>query len=498
MLPYDDAYDSATVKLDLPPGKTETVDLPLKIKMRTDPVRYLTWDQIYPDEPGKKELMQNCVSCHGKLWFHRLPRDRAGWEYSVNRMSTGSPTWAGMPNVRLSVPERELILNYLVRNFSPDKPPRDVRLEDRSAVVDEEALSHAIWTEYEYFAAPSFNDSDVQPAARTSFGGFNVLHDAYISPLDGTIWLSSPGTDSAVNLNPRILSLHDRWRTYPVKQGGRLSWEHGITVDSKGHVWLAEISDGRLGELNPATGEFKQHETPHLGSILQVAADKDDNIWYGHVHGGFIGRYNAKTASIQDWPMPISDSSAYGMALDNEGSVWFAGWGRNVVLKFDPKTFRFSEYFTTTVPSGVRRLGVDQDDNVWFSENSGEGIGVIEKGSTRIKEYRTPLHWTEPYETWPDKRGTVWVTDAVYNSLIAFDSKTRKWGSYYPQPQSDHWSIPKVEIDSQGTIWMGSRGVPNLVAAKFQPKGNVPVSFETAVVNSPNTPSWSSHANVRQ
>jgi len=88
-----------------------------------------------------------------------------------------------------------------------------------------------------------------------------------------------------------------------------------------------------------------------------------------------------------------------------------------------------------------------------------------------------PYRFSAAYETWPDNRGSVWISDHIYNSLIRFDVNTKKF-TYYPLPQvgsfagDSGWSVPKVEVDKDGTLWFGSRGVPNIVAVHFNPKGN--------------------------
>ena len=71
-----------------------------------------------------------------------------------------------------------------------------------------------------------------------------------------------------------------------------------------------------------------------------------------------------------------------------------------------------------------------------------------------------------------DNRGSIWVTDDTYNSLIRFDVVTKKF-TYYPLPQV-RWSVPKVEIGKDGSVWFGSRGIQTIVGVNFKPKGKRP------------------------
>lgn len=487
VLPYEGAYDSPKTKVELAPGQSGKVDLALKARpARADTTQYLAWDEIYPEQPGKHELMVNCMGCHGRIFFHRMARDEAGWKASITKMTTGVGTWAGNRYVEIDPDTRDRITQYLVRNFGPAAPRRDVRMDERR--LDEAALSTALWIEYEYNWEPFLPDTDDTPSGRAVYTSGHRLHDPYVSPVDGTIWYASSGNDTILQLDPREPGFRKRWRKWQINQG-RLTFMHGIAVDRKGHVWWAEISGSRLGELDPATGSVTRHEIPHGGSMLQVALDSRDNVWYGLVHGSYIGRLDAATRRIQDWKMPIADTSPYGITIDADDNFWTVGWARHVVTKFDPRTNRFTEYFPSSIPAGTRRLGADAQGSIWFSMNSAEGIGLIEKGSDRIVEFRTPLRWSEPYETWPDNRGNVWATDSVYGSIIRFDAKAKRWGAYYPYPQADHWSVPKIEVAGDGTIWAGSRGVPNIVAVAFKPNGNVPRAIAPSGPSSPGTAS---------
>ena len=101
---------------------------------------------------------------------------------------------------------------------------------------------------------------------------------------------------------------------------------------------------------------------------------------------------------------------------------------------------------------------------------SADQLGTLDPKAGKITEIKFPLRYTEAYDTWPDKDDNIWISDSHYNVLVYYDRKTQKF-TYYPLPQGSHWSVPKVEIDRDNTVWTGSRGVPNIVAVHFYPNG---------------------------
>ena len=61
------------------------------------------------------------------------------------------------------------------------------------------------------------------------------------------------------------------------------------------------------------------------------------------------------------------------------------------------------------------------------------------------------MPFSEPYDTWPDADGNIWISDGGQGgALIKFDPRTEKF-TYYPTPQRT--DQPKLEITREGAIW---------------------------------------------
>ena len=118
--------------------------------------------------------------------------------------------------------------------------------------------------------------------------------------------------------------------------------------------------------------------------------------------------------------------------------------------------------------SGPRRPTVAPDGRVWFSENTGDGIGVLDPKTGKITEYRSPVRHGGEYECFSDAQGNIWVSLRAYDTLAKFDPKTTKF-TYYPYPNLTGF-VPKIETDAQGTIWFGL----GTTLTSFKVNGNVP------------------------
>ena len=80
-----------------------------------------------------------------------------------------------------------------------------------------------------------------------------------------------------------------------------------LGIDSKGVIWFVNSSKGRIGRLDPATGEIKEWESPsgprsHPYSLAVI----NDKIWYNEsaMRPDALVRFDPETESFQSWAIP--------------------------------------------------------------------------------------------------------------------------------------------------------------------------------------------------
>jgi virginiamycin B lyase len=242
-------------------------------------------------------------------------------------------------------------------------------------------------------------------------------------------------------------------------------------------VYFADIAGGFLGELNPATGEFKRYPTTGDPdeSMVQIVVDSRDNVWMGLISTNKLGKLDASSREVILWDWPTPDTNPYGLIISHDDKVWTAGISKHMIVRFDPATQTFTEYATPTQPSAPRRLGEDDDGNIWWAEYSGGHVGVLDPRTGSMQQFAFPLAHSRGYDCWPVGR-FVWMTEATYQTLVRFEPKTAEF-VYYPLPSiqpSGNPGVPKIEVDPEGTIWFAYRGLrdrANPVVA-FKPWGN--------------------------
>ncbi len=444
-----EGFKSAPQTVSLESSANQKVNLSITAEPVKSDAELVDYDTLYPPGPARTAIENQCMSCHG-ITYHRRSKTREEWKKSLDSMIVWGEGQFVIP-VYTSVPNYDLILDYLATNFGPNHPKRELKLD--AVPVDENEVANAIYTEYEL---PQLKDGRRRP------------HDPYVGP-DGTVWFGDTGNRSVFQLNTKADFAHrisQEFQSPDARTG-----VHGSTVDSKGIVYYADIRTGYLGEVNPKDGEFVLHGTMPDSSMLEVVPDSKDNIWFDLALGNRIGKLDAKTRKISMWDLPTPDSNLYGLVVDHQDKIWTVAIAKHFLVKFDPVTEKFTEYKTPAQPSGPRRLGVDRDGNIWWSEYIGGNLGKLDPKTGKMVEYKLPLRYSEGYEAWP-VGDDVWQSEVNYHTLIKFNRTSQKF-FYYPLPEKQGGpGVPKMEVDHEGIIWFGFRGLKNNTVVAFKPKGN--------------------------
>tara|TARA_B100001123_G_C15330904_1_gene1031176 strand:+ start:2298 stop:4052 length:1755 start_codon:yes stop_codon:yes gene_type:complete len=439
-------------------------------QINADGALLVDFDELYPPDPARDLMLQNCFGCHGPAAFHnRGVKNEAGWRRAVNRMFDVDGQVAnmavGVPQLTydtVSMEEKELIIKYLADNFGPGSTQRDLLLDP--VVRDEAALSKAIYIQYEFNRGPRKEVNGPPPSWS--------VHSAFASIANpGVIWVSGNGSNSIIRVDTDDRNYETRTTEYWIENDENINvTPHGI-LEFDGIVYWVELSGDHLGELNPETGEQKRYRMPVTGGGPHSAwADSRGNIWYTYfASAGVIGRFDTNTKEFTEWE-PLKGFSGYGILVDRLDRVWAVGLHTPATLMYNQETGEWKSY---PMSNPARRPAIDSNGKIWAAHFYGNAITKIDPVTNEITEYELPLKDGNPYEIWPDEDNNLWIENMIYNSLVKFDQQTTEF-VYYPFPEI-RAHTPKIDRGPRGALWftLGNFTGPGLAA--FKPNGNVAV-----------------------
>ena len=439
----EEAFESPTVTVAVRAGETATVDLALTA-LDGGPeqgaaargasaqrnygggaadgraAEIVDFDTLYPPHPARDIMLRSCFGCHGPAGFHRRgPRNENGWRRAVDRMfdvdgrvANMSP---GVPQIThdlVSVEEKELIIQYLTANFGPGSQPRDLELDP--LVRDEEALSRAVYIEYELNRGPRRLLANGAPPRGS-------IHSVFASVAEpGVIWVSGNGSNSIIRMDSRDPDFETRTREIWIENPDNINvTPHGI-VEHRGRVYWVELTGDHFGELDPATGEMKRHPLPTTGAgPHSLWVDSRGQFWYTYfASAGRIGRFDPAANDFTEWE-PLAGFSGYGIVVDRQDRVWAVGLHTPAIFMYNQETAAWRSY---ALSNPARRPAIDANGKVWAAHYFGNAISKIDPVTGIVTEFELPLKDGNPYDVWPDAEDNLWVENGIYNAAGAVRS----------------------------------------------------------------------------
>src|SRR5207302_147410 len=214
-----------------------------------------------------------------------------------------------------------------------------------------------------------------------------------------------------------------------------LPWS--ATPDKDGNLWMPYYGRGNeVARLNPNTAEVKRVLLPFEESagVHSSVPTPDGTVWFTEFalnrsakldpQTGTIGKIDAKTGKVVHWSPP-THGMPQRLDLDSNGIVYFSERQGNKIGRFDPKTETFKEYPLPGPAGTPYAIAVDKDDTVWYNSNDQDTIGRLDPNTGKIVEYPFPQSDGLMREFFLDSHGRMWFASPT-NNRVGYFYLTRK------------------------------------------------------------------------
>jgi virginiamycin B lyase len=134
---------------------------------------------------------------------------------------------------------------------------------------------------------------------------------------------------------------------------------------------------------DPESMEVTEYKLPLPGStVRRLDIAPDGRIWFVNSSLGRIGRLDPTTGEIKEWDSPSGPKShPYAMAVV-DGIVWYneSGVRPDMLVRFDPVTESFQSW---PVPTGriyagiIRHMRPTREGNLLIHQTSTNRIGMV-------------------------------------------------------------------------------------------------------------------------
>jgi streptogramin lyase len=290
---------------------------------------------------------------------------------------------------------------------------------------------------------------------------------------------------------------------------------HDVIVDADGHAWHSDFGAQIVGELDPKTGKVVDHAIPLLrpeqpkGS-LDIEFDPAGNLWVGLSYQGGAVKIDRKTKQVTAFPLnkewldlttqtnmvtptnmnvdnkvwmtdtatrnlyrldtttgkwenlgvsKVADRqiSGYGLPTDKDNNVYMLEFGGNSIGMKNAKTGEVKIWTTPNQRTRPRRGRLDDQGRLWFAEYAGNAIGVFDPATERMKEYKLPTAWGNPYDVVPSKGAAeVWTGSMSNDRVSRLNTKTEEFTEYLLPRTTNIRRVFVDETSGRPVLWIGN------------------------------------------
>jgi virginiamycin B lyase len=248
---------------------------------------------------------------------------------------------------------------------------------------------------------------------------------------NGSIWYTGQLSGKLGRIDPGTGEIKE----YPVKtpQTG----PHGIAEDADGHIWFTGNHLGLVGKLDPRTGDIVEYRMPDpkAKDPHSIAIDHGGTVWFTLQAANMIGRIDPHSGEVKLVASPTPNSRPYGVKINSTGVPVFVEFGSNKIATVDPASMAIREYSLPNPASRPRRLVLAPNDVVWYTDFSRGYLGRLDLATGVHKEWPSPSGpQSRPYGMALAK-DAIWYSEslAMPNTIVRFDPATEKFQS---------WAIP--------------------------------------------------------
>lgn len=227
------------------------------------------------------------------------------------------------------------------------------------------------------------------PVGEIVKGAEPPLHDIMIDKEDN-VWLTGGGKNKIFKFDARSLqfSTWDITEEYGTKP-------HTGELDGKGNYWVTMQTGkpngkGYVVKLELQTGKVTGYATkdfphPYGPEPYGLVIDGKGTVWFTELYSGKLGKVDPATGEMTEYATPIPDAGPRRLALDSKGNLWFTECFAGKIGKLDPTTMKFTDYDLGVAGGGFPySIRIDKSDQIWFSMNSNNSIGKLDPKTKKI------------------------------------------------------------------------------------------------------------------
>ena len=169
--------------------------------------------------------------------------------------------------------------------------------------------------------------------------------------------------------------------------------------------------------------------------------DREGTVWYSDFGQMFLGKMDAKTGKVTQYPIPETKKGfpvgTLNLEFDKNDNPWIGVMYQSAIAKFDKKTETFQtwstpkEWDTDAGQLGHLALeGTPVDNKVWIKNSDGGNIYRLDLASNKMENlgsFKDPRTGKRigTYGLHSDAQNNIYLLDFAAGNIVKVDAKTK-------------------------------------------------------------------------
>jgi virginiamycin B lyase len=275
---------------------------------------------------------------------------------------------------------------------------------------------------------------------------------------DGGVWYTAQATGRLGWLDPAS----GETREVPLGAG---SAPHGVIVGPDGAPWITDGGLNAIVRVDPQTSEVTAFPLPadRPNANLNTAAFDGRGVLWFTGQNGVIGRLNTATGAMDVFDAPLG-RGPYGITATPAGDIYFASLAGSYVGRVNTETGEITVLEPPTPGQGARRVWSDSMSRIWVSEWNAGQVSVYDPATGQWRQWRLPGDSPQAYAVYVDETDKVWLTDFGGNALVRFDPQTEAFDSF---PLPDSPAEVRQLLGRPGEVWAPESAADRIVVVRY-------------------------------
>jgi virginiamycin B lyase len=274
---------------------------------------------------------------------------------------------------------------------------------------------------------------------------------------DGTVWYTAQNTGRLGRLDPESGEVSE----IPLGAGSR---PHGVIVGPDGAPWITDGGLNAIVRVDPDSEEVTVHRLPasHPDANLNTAVfDPDGTLWFTG-QAGVYGRLAVGADEVEAFDAPRGPGP-YGITVTPSGDIYYASLAGNHIARVDRESGDATVLEPPTAGQGTRRVWSDSADRIWSSQWNAGQVAVYDPATEQWQEWSLPGDSPQAYAVYVDEHDRVWLSDFGADTLVVFDPTT---GEFRSVPLPGAPGDVRQLLGRPGEVWGAESAADSLVVVR--------------------------------